>query len=303
MKIGEISGEVAFIPGAVNIGLIKLSKNSIILIDTGLDDSTAKKILKVLNQENLKIHSIINTHSHADHCGGNSYIQKKTGTKIYAPEIESTFIEHPILEPWYLYSGAAPFKDLKNKFLAAKPSIVNTIINKNQNSLLIEGVELNIVSLPGHSPNQIGIEVDSVCFCADVLFSDEILKKHKISFFSDIETSLQSLNFLKKRTDSFYVPSHATPSQKVKKIVDTNIKTINDISNLILRNLITKKTTEQLLERLCSVLEIEISHPSQYFLLKTPVQAYLSYLHQNNQVKFELRDNQLYWRIADTSSS
>ena len=298
-----MSDEVSFIPSAVNIGLIKLNKKSVILIDTGIDDSNAKRILKVLSQENLTVHSIINTHSHADHCGGNNFFQKKTGALIYAPEIESTFIEHPIMEPWYLYSGAAPFKDLRNKFLSAKPSIVQTVIGMNQDSLSIGEAQLDIISIPGHSPNQIGIEFNSVCFCADVLFSEEILKKHKIPFFGDIKQTLQSLNTIKHRTNSYYVPSHATPSQEVEDLVNVNIRTINEISNSILKILKTEKTMEHLLKEMCNVLKIKITHPSQYFLLKTPIQAYLSYLHQKEKVKFELRDNQLYWRAIDTNFS
>lgn len=303
MKIIDLSDEVSFIPGAVNIGLIKLNKKSVILIDTGIDDSVAKRILKVLNQENLTINSLINTHSHADHCGGNNFIQKKTEARIYAPEIESTFIEHPIMEPWYLYSGAAPFKGLRNKFLNAKPSIVNTVIGMNQDSLSIEGIQFDIIPIPGHSPNQIGIEFDSVCFCADVLFSEEILKKHKIPFFGDIDQALQSLNTLKQRSSSYYVPSHATPSQEVEELVNINIRTINEIANSILINLETEKTMEYLLKEMCNVLKIEITHPSQYFLLKTPIQAYLSYLHQKEKVNFELRDNQLFWCETITNST
>ena len=61
------------------------------------------------------------THFHADHIGGNQYLQKQTGCKIYAPGIECDFTNHPILEPSFLYGGY-PFKDLKNKFLMAKES-------------------------------------------------------------------------------------------------------------------------------------------------------------------------------------
>ena len=114
----QLSEKVYYIPNLANIGVIKDGNNAI-LIDSGLDDNTAKKILKVLEKENLILKAIINTHSHADHCGGNAYLKEKAQVKIYAPEIESGIIENPILEPLYLFSGANPISDLKNKFLMA----------------------------------------------------------------------------------------------------------------------------------------------------------------------------------------
>lgn len=60
-------------------------------------------------------------HSHADHIGGNQYLQKRTGCRIYAPGIECSFTRHPILEPISLYGGYPP-KDLKHKFLMAQES-------------------------------------------------------------------------------------------------------------------------------------------------------------------------------------
>ncbi|MHA1941861.1 MAG: MBL fold metallo-hydrolase [Candidatus Hodarchaeales archaeon] len=296
MELVEITDNVSYIANPVNIGVIKINRNTVVLIDTGLDDSTGKKILKLLDQNNLTVHSIINTHSHADHCGGNNVIQKKTGAILYAPEIESTFIQHTFLEPWYLYSGAAPFKDLKNKFLTAKPSNVDNIIFQGQDFLPINGLRLNVISLKGHSPNQIGIEVDSICFCADVVFSEELLEKHKIPFFSDIAQSLDSLNSIKEKNYSFHVPAHATPSKTINVLVNANKSKINDISNLILTSLSEPMTVENILKKLCTDLDFQISHPTQYHLLKTPLLAHLSYLYQNNQISHALRNNQLFWK-------
>lgn len=74
--------------------------------------------------------AIVNTHSHADHCGGNRYIKERTGATIYASEIESAIIQYPLLEPLYLFSGASPLRDLRNKFLMAQSSSVDHVIKK-----------------------------------------------------------------------------------------------------------------------------------------------------------------------------
>ncbi|MFW9997805.1 MAG: MBL fold metallo-hydrolase, partial [Candidatus Odinarchaeota archaeon] len=100
MELRKITDDVHYIPNPVNIGVVRTGEESVILIDTGLDQNTAKKILKLLEGNGLTVKAIINTHSHADHCGGNNYMQK-AGASIYAPEIESAIIQFPILEPLY----------------------------------------------------------------------------------------------------------------------------------------------------------------------------------------------------------
>ena len=179
------------------VGIIKDEDASVILIDSGIDSGVGKKIYKLLTQENLSLMAIINTHSHADHCGGNKYLQKVTGAEVYAPEIEDVINRNPFLEPWYLFSGANPIKDLQNKFLMAPPSKVDYTIKKAEERLNISNVELGILPLPGHALNQLGIVFDDVCFCADSIFAIEVLEKHKVPFFIDIENHLERLSKVK----------------------------------------------------------------------------------------------------------
>jgi glyoxylase-like metal-dependent hydrolase (beta-lactamase superfamily II) len=76
MELKKITERVYYIPNPANIGVVKDGEKSAILIDTGLDDDTGKKVLRLLEENNLFVKAIINTHSHADHCGGNRYIKK-----------------------------------------------------------------------------------------------------------------------------------------------------------------------------------------------------------------------------------
>lgn len=100
-----------YIQSPVKIGLVKNAQNEVFLIDSGNDKDAGKKVKKVLDANGWTLKAIYNTHSHADHIGGNQYLQKQTDCKIYAPGIERDFTEHPILEPSFLY-GANPPKDL-----------------------------------------------------------------------------------------------------------------------------------------------------------------------------------------------
>ena len=93
------------------------------LIDAGGDKDAAKKVLKVIAAQGWTLKAIINTHSHADHIGGNQHLQKTAGCRIYAHGMEADFTRHPLLEPSLLYGGY-PHKELHHKFLMAQPSDV-----------------------------------------------------------------------------------------------------------------------------------------------------------------------------------
>ena len=117
----QVAENSYYIQSPAKIGLVKLNENEVCLIDTGNDKDAGKKIKKVLDANGWTLKAIYNTHSNADHIGGNQYLQKQTGCEIYAPGIECDFTNHPNLEPAYLYGGCPP-KDLSHKFLLAQES-------------------------------------------------------------------------------------------------------------------------------------------------------------------------------------
>jgi len=289
----KITETVYYIPGHTNIGVIKHGEN-VILIDSGLDDESGKRILRALKENGLSAEALINTHSHADHCGGNKYIKERTSVEIYAPEIESAVIQAPYLEPFYLFSGADPPKDLQNRFLMAKPSEVDHVI-KNEKCLLFDDVELRIIPLPGHMPKQIGIEYGNVLFCADSVFSEDVVRKYKIPFYCNIDDTRETLMFLRNSQYKFYIPSHAEPSNSVRNLVDLNLEAIENVEKCILDGFCEAKTTDRVLKDLCDHYQINIKGLQQYFLLNTAVSAYLSSLNKRGILDVGVHDNTLLW--------
>ncbi len=119
MELVHVKGNTYYIKNATNIGVYKVNDNSVYLIDTGNDSDAGKKILKIMNEEGWNVVGIINTHSNADHVGGNKVIQDRTNCVILGNRIEKSITEYPILESSFLYGGY-PFKELRNKFLLQK---------------------------------------------------------------------------------------------------------------------------------------------------------------------------------------
>ena len=119
-----------YINSPAKAGIYVRENSDAYLIDSGGDKDAGKKILKILNGNGWNLQGIINTHSNADHIGGNRYLQKQTGCRIFSAAMELPFIKHPFLEPSFLYGGY-PCKDLRHKFLLADESEAVDLSDEN----------------------------------------------------------------------------------------------------------------------------------------------------------------------------
>ncbi|WP_129407819.1 MBL fold metallo-hydrolase [Marinitoga lauensis] len=210
MELHKIKENIYYIGDTTNIGVIVVNEgNDVLIIDSGSDDSKGRRILKTLEDNGFKIKYIINTHMHADHIGGNHYIQKhRPDVNILTTRAELSMIENPIYMPYFLYSGAYPIKELRHKFLLAKPSHVTQIIDNENTSIKLDDIEINLIPLDGHTEYQKGILYDNVLFCGDSLISKELLEKHKIPVNVNIEKTKETLLKLQNSKYDYYIPSH-----------------------------------------------------------------------------------------------
>lgn len=291
MDLIKLTDHCYYLKGGVNIGLINLSQNCI-LIDAGIDKQTAKNIEKIINTNNWQLSHIINTHAHADHFGGSQYLKDTYNAKILAPKIEGIIMEYPIYEPLYLYGGAYPINELKNKFLQGPPTTIDEYLSTGSISIYDKSIE--IVSLPGHTIGQIGVFFDDVLYLADAAFGPEVLKKHGVPYFVDIDLQLKTLDYLETLKYNYYVPAHGEVTSNIKELTRANRQYIYDITNKI-RQLLPG-TCEEIVAGLLNSLKIKINNPGQYFLMRAATLAHISYLNNSGEITWEIISNLLKWK-------
>ena len=176
LELERLSGSTYIIRGPTNIGVYAPPGRAATLIDSGNDDDAGRKILRACEAAGLEIARIANTHSNADHCGGNAFIQARTGCEIASTRAEAAFIEEPSLEPTLLWGGYPP-QPLRNKFLMAKSSRVTLLLEP---PCVLPGTGIEVVALPGHYLGMVGYKTpDGVLFAADAAASPEILGKYR----------------------------------------------------------------------------------------------------------------------------
>ncbi|PKP61733.1 MBL fold metallo-hydrolase [Candidatus Atribacteria bacterium HGW-Atribacteria-1] len=294
LNIQKIASNTYLIPSTANIG-VYVQDEQVILIDSGNDKEAGRQILKLLNEKNWKVKFIINTHSNADHIGGNAFIQNKTDYRIAATRIEAAFIQDPILEPSFLYGGF-PNTRLTNKFLMAQSSRVTDIIPSSGKIL---DTNLEAISLPGHFFDMIGIKTpDNIMFIADSLFSEEIINKYHLFFLYDIKAHLETLEKLKTIEAEIFIPSHGSPTPSIKKLIAINESKVREIISTVLLFCERPATFDEILSRICKRYKIDLN-ANQYVLVSNTIKSYLSFLYDEGKLGMSFSEGNIFWKKKD----
>ena len=288
-ELCNVSGNSYYINCPAKIGLYVDGNRQVYLIDSGNDKDAGKKVKRILDENDWTLKCIINTHSHADHIGGNKYLQTATGCSIYAKGIEKAFTLSPILEPSFL-NGSFPSNDLLHKFLYAQESICDDIINAD----LPDGFE--IVDLPGHSFEMIGVRTpDNILFIADSISSESTIEKYGISYIFNVFEYLNTLDKLNDLSADFYVPSHAEVCTDLEEIICINRRKVFEIIDCITNTLKVDMTFENLLSVLFEKYNLTMTN-EQYVLIGSTVKSYLSYLKDNGTIYSSFKNNTMFWK-------
>ncbi len=287
----SLTDNCCYIQSPAKVGLIKIRDSQVCLIDSGNDKDAGKKILRHLRDQNLTLTAIYNTHSHADHIGGNRYLQSQTGCAVYAAGIECDFTNHPILEPSLLYGGY-PCNDLRHKFLFAQESEAQPLTADT----LPDGI--TAIPLPGHSFDMVGFRTDDgVVFLADCLSSKETLDKYGIVFIYDVAAYLHTLETVKTMTAKLFVPSHAAVTENIAPLAQYNIDKVHEIAQKILTLCVTPISFENLLQSLFAAYHLTMTF-EQYALVGSTVRSYLSWLKDSGKLTTVFQDDYMLWQTV-----
>ena len=287
----QVSPRCYYIQCPAKIGLVKLSETEVCLIDSGNDKDAGKKVRKILDANGWTLRMILNTHSHADHVGGNKYLQDQTGCAVYAPSIEADFTNHPLLEPAFLYGGCPP-KELRHKFLMAQESHALPLTE----DVLPEGFE--IIPLPGHSFDMVGFRApDGVVYLADCLSGKETLDKYQVAFLYDVSAYLRTLETVKAMEASIFIPSHAEATDCIAPLAQYNIDKVLAIGEKICRLCQTPLCFEELLQRIFTEYALTMT-VEQYALVGSTLHSYLTWLKESNRLTLRIEDNRLLWQAC-----
>lgn len=135
-----------------------------VVIDPGMYEKYEQNtFVKFLDENNLELEKIINTHCHLDHVAGVSFLQNKYGVPFLMPKGEEEVLRMSTISAG-MY-GMNLFQEVeKFEFIPDGETID------------ILGEEFKILFVPGHSPGHLAFysEKEDVLLVGDVLFKGSI---------------------------------------------------------------------------------------------------------------------------------
>lgn len=177
----------------INIYLI--TGESCYLIDSGVAGSEIiiNEYLHSIDRNMTDIKGIFLTHAHPDHIGGAAQITRITNCKVYAPMLESDWIED--IDIQYRERPIPNFYTLLSESVK-----VDVPLQDGDKVTLEDGLEICTLLTPGHSQGSM-----SFIFGNNIVFTgDAIPVAYDLPIFVDYEQSLYSLDRINKLSNVQY---------------------------------------------------------------------------------------------------
>lgn len=293
-KLETLRGSSKVMRAPTNLG-IHLDEKTVVVIDTGLGEDKVRTLCRILEREGLTPVAIVNTHCHADHCGGNAFMSRRTRSKIYAPSLEVGFIEDSELHIRTLFSQAVPPTDPSMRLLKAERCKVDRQVTLGETS--VEEHHFSVMDLKGHSIGQIGLlSDDKVLYAGDAIFNKLVLEKHPVPFYVDPDEARESIDRVLSSRAETIVLGHGEPLTMAE--TREHAKNFRDCTNQtdkqILDLLDQPRTTEEVVSTICTQRGAGETLV-QLLLAETTIKGHLSSLARKNMLKFWQKNHRTYW--------
>jgi glyoxylase-like metal-dependent hydrolase (beta-lactamase superfamily II) len=293
-KLETLKGDSKVMRAPTNLG-VHVDGKTAVVIDTGLGDDKARALCHILEREDLMPVAIVNTHCHADHCGGNAFISRRTKSEIYAPPLEVCFIEDSELHIRTLFSQAVPPADPSMRLLRAERCRVDRRVTLDETS--IAGHNFHVMDLRGHSIGQIGLlSDDKVLYAGDAVFNRSVLEKHPVPFYVDPDETRRSIDRVLSSKAETVVLGHGEPLTMAEtRAHASNFRDCIDQTDMQILDLLDQpKTTEEVISTICTQRGLDETLV-QLLLAETTIKGHLSSLARKKQLKFWQESHKTYW--------
>jgi hydroxyacylglutathione hydrolase len=128
-----------------------------VIVDPGEE---AERLLEAARELGVQLEAILLTHCHFDHIGAVAPVARATGAPVYCPEIEQPLLSD--IMSW-VPPGFGPFESHEPEHTVA-----------GGERLRLAGLDIDVISTPGHSPGHVTYAVSGALLSGDVLFQGSV---------------------------------------------------------------------------------------------------------------------------------
>jgi len=291
-----LTPRVAVLKGPVNCGVVVGQAGQALVVDSGMGSRSGRQIAEMLAERGLRPAAVLNTHAHGDHTGGNAYLVREAGARLYAPEHEATWVRSPEWGMVFLFGGAEPVAGMTTRRLLPEGAPVHAVVCEG--TLRLAGVRVEALHLPGHTRGHMGYLVEGVLFLGDALASEAELASG-LPYTYSVSLKLQTLERLESVRAEWYVPGHGEPRREIAPLLQANREAIEGTCAAIQALLAGgPMSEEEVVARVFRGMGAPLHRLGEFSMARATVLSHLSYLHGLHLVAYEVQDGRVLWRLT-----
>lgn len=298
MDLINIEGNTFYIKGGTNTGVYIYNDNTALIIDPGLSGLRPKRIMNILENDNINLKFIINTHEHNDHYGAcNQFRAFYKDVHILCSQYAKLYIEHPSLFSKYIIGGKSnEFMDERLRSKSLEQTYIDEVLNEGIVNLNNE--DFKVIDFKGHTPGSIGILTkDKVLFVGDLLIGLNMLEKYDFLFLYDLKEYINSLDKLRNIDFEYIVASHSKgliTKKESEKIIKNHEAAVYKYVNQIKEELNTPMGIEALLKNIILKNGLKCNY-KEYHFFKSSLISVISYLASLQEIDYILSQGELLY--------
>ncbi|MDK2564637.1 MBL fold metallo-hydrolase [Romboutsia sedimentorum] len=298
MDLINIKGNTFYIKGGTNTGVYIYNDNTALIIDPGLSGLRPKRIINILENDNINLKFIINTHEHNDHYGAcNQFREFYKDVNILCSQYAKLYIEHPSLFSKYIIGGKSnEFMDERLRSKCLEQTYIDEVLNEGIVNLNNE--DFKVIDFKGHTPGSIGILTkDKVLFVGDLLIGLNMFEKYDFLFLYDLKEYINSLDKLRNIDFEYIVASHSKDlitKKESEKIIKNHEAAVYKYVNQIKEELNTPMGVEVLLKNIILKNSLKCNY-KEYHFFKSSLISVISYLASLQEIDYILSQGELLY--------
>lgn len=221
MEFKRILGNTWYAECSELIPVYLLNEHEVVLLDSGYADRDRADLIALLQSRDMKVRAVICSHIHNDHAGNLKYFQDTYGAEIYLHKWEASAVTSFVrLKGVYTCGMTGRLAEL----LPHLQLEADHVFSDRDDHLMICGQRFELISLPGHTQGHTGVVTpDRVCYVADTICSEHVLRKAKMPSVFNWAEDLESKAKLAETRYPAYILAHRGVYEDIQDLAAYNI--------------------------------------------------------------------------------
>ena len=284
------------VTGYCRIPLYMPDRARAVMIDSGLKHPDREGILALLEQEHIRVATLLTSHFHPDHVGNHTALKTAHGCSVYMTPFARIMSRDPSnlqavgYETYTLRKARGPYS-------YCGP---DQIIPEGAEEICVDGITFRLLWLPGHAVEQVGfITPDDVAYLSDTVLSDHVLQAVRLPYYTCLRLDLQTKELLKNLRCRRYILAHNGVCDALCDLIDRNIATAREKLRLVEAQAKDWCTLEQLCAAVMAHLKMDLNAEAKVIGGKRNIQVLVEYLVETERLVFRVREGYVEYRCPE----